>query len=75
MSSQDYFSCSVRSMADSMQYQTPSGYSSGSDTDDNESTTVLPSSLDSTIALPEGIVKQQQMYIYSEKYEVSLHVE
>ena len=64
-------------MADSTtQYQISGGYSSGSDSDDTETTTSMAQNThanNAAVSLAEGIVKQQQMYIYSEEYEVSAY--
>ena len=50
---------------------TSAGYSSGSD-DGNDDTDPVPSLQDNAITLKDGILKQQQMYTYSEEYDVSL---
>ena len=74
MSNQDYLIYYTHGvvMADSTQYQTSTGYSSGSDTDDNDTPIAPTTTEESASALnADGIVKQQQMYIYSEQYEVS----
>ncbi len=72
---EDNSSLVCQDMADIVQIPfTSAGYSSGSDdgNDDTDSATTLSLKQDNTITLNKGIVKQQQqMYLYSEEYDVS----